>query len=138
MTLLEKSLLPKAAQFSSTRSATSPPPCNRNYCDWSRKNATERVGDAQTRACDVRILAATNRDLTAAVAAGKFREDLLYRLNVIEVTVPPLHSRRRDILPLATRLLQFFARQSGKAILGFTEESRKSRPGSVRLARKRA
>ncbi|HYV36824.1 MAG TPA: sigma-54 dependent transcriptional regulator, partial [Gemmataceae bacterium] len=60
----------------------------------------ERVGDAQTRICDVRILAATNRDLAAAVAAGKFREDLFYRLNVIEVTVPPLRARPSDILPL--------------------------------------
>ncbi len=100
----------------------------------------ERVGDAQTRTCDIRILAATNRDLTAAVAAGKFREDLLYRLNVIEVTVPPLHARRRDILPLATRLLQFFARQTGKAILGFTEEAQAALvqygwPGNVRELR---
>ena len=100
----------------------------------------ERVGDAQTRTCDVRILAATNRDLTAAVAAGKFREDLLYRLNVIEVTVPPLRVRRRDILPLAGGLLQFFARQSGKAALGFTEEAQAALvrypwPGNVRELR---
>jgi NtrC-family two-component system response regulator AlgB len=83
----------------------------------------ERVGDAQTRVSDVRILAATNRDLEAAVAAGKFREDLLYRLNVIEVTVPPLRARPHDILPLAWRLLQFFARQAGKSVLGYTEEA---------------
>ncbi len=74
----------------------------------------ERVGETQTRASDVRILAATNRDLAAAVSAGQFREDLLYRLNVIEVTLPPLRSRPRDILPLADHLLHFFASQSGK------------------------
>jgi len=100
----------------------------------------ERVGDAKTRACDVRILAATNRDLTAAVAAGKFREDLLYRLNVIEVTVPPLRARPHDILPLANRLLQFFAQQSGKTVLGFTAEAqaalvRYQWPGNVRELR---
>ena len=74
----------------------------------------ERVGETQTRASDVRILAATNRDLAVAVSAGQFREDLLYRLNVIEVTLPPLRSRQRNILPLADHLLYFFARQSGK------------------------
>jgi NtrC-family two-component system response regulator AlgB len=100
----------------------------------------ERVGDAQTRVSDVRILAATNRDLAAAVANGKFREDLLYRLNVIEVTVPPLRSRKRDILPLATRLVQFFARESGKAVLGLTEEAQAALvsyawPGNVRELR---
>jgi two-component system, NtrC family, response regulator AlgB len=100
----------------------------------------ERVGDAQTRVCDVRILAATNRDLTAAIAAGKFREDLLYRLNVIEVTVPALRARRHDILPLAGRLLQFFARQSGKAVLGFSDEAQAALvrypwPGNVRELR---
>jgi two-component system, NtrC family, response regulator AlgB len=100
----------------------------------------ERVGDARTRASDVRTLAATNRDLQAAVAAGKFREDLLYRLNVIEVTVPPLRVRRRDILALANRLLQFFARQGAKSVLGFTEEAQAALvqypwPGNVRELR---
>ena len=100
----------------------------------------ERVGDHQTRTCDIRILAATNRDLAAAVAAGKFREDLLYRLNVIEVTVPPLRARRRDILPLASRLLHFFSRQSNKSVLGFSEEANEALirygwPGNVRELR---
>jgi NtrC-family two-component system response regulator AlgB len=100
----------------------------------------ERVGETRTRACDVRILAASNRDLQAAVAAGSFREDLLYRLNVIEVVVPPLRQRRRDLLPLAEHLLQFFARQTGKPVSGFTEEARAALlrypwPGNVRELR---
>ncbi len=100
----------------------------------------ERVGDPRTRASDVRIVAATNRDLDAAVAAGTFREDLLYRLNVIEVTLPPLRERRRDILPLAEHLLGFFARQAGKSIAGFTDEAREALaryawPGNVRELR---
>jgi NtrC-family two-component system response regulator AlgB len=100
----------------------------------------ERVGETQTRACDVRFLAATNRDLEAATAAGKFREDLLYRLNVIEVVLPPLRQRHADIGPLADHLLQFFARQSGKPVSGFTDEARTALlrypwPGNVRELR---
>jgi NtrC-family two-component system response regulator AlgB len=100
----------------------------------------ERVGEARTRASDVRILAATNHDLQANVAAGRFREDLLYRLNVIEVVVPPLRQRRKDILPLADHLLQFFARQTGKPVAGFTDEAREALlrypwPGNVRELR---
>jgi NtrC-family two-component system response regulator AlgB len=83
----------------------------------------ERVGETRTRASDVRILAATNRDLAAAVAAGAFREDLLYRLNVIEVVLPSLRQRRHDLVPLANHLLQFFARQTSKLISGFTDEA---------------
>ena len=72
----------------------------------------ERVGENRTRSADVRIVAATNRDLEAAVKEGRFREDLLYRLNVVEVTVPPLRDRPEDILPLARRFIAFFARQA--------------------------
>jgi NtrC-family two-component system response regulator AlgB len=100
----------------------------------------ERVGDTATRVSDVRTLAATNRNLEQDTATGKFREDLLYRLNVIEVTLPPLRERRSDILPLAEHLLQFFARQTGKPITALTEESkaaflRCSWPGNVRELR---
>jgi two-component system, NtrC family, response regulator AlgB len=100
----------------------------------------ERVGETRTRAGDVRILAATNRNLQVETAAGTFREDLLYRLNVIEITLPPLRQRKKDILPLAEHLLQFFARQTGKAITGFTGEARDaiarySWPGNLRELR---
>ncbi len=97
----------------------------------------ERVGDTRTRVCDIRILAATNRDLAADVAAGRFREDLLYRLNVIELVMPALRERHQDIAPLAEHLLRFFARQAGKTITGFTDEARQAIlkhpwPGNVR------
>jgi two-component system, NtrC family, response regulator AlgB len=100
----------------------------------------ERVGETRTRACDVRILAATNRDLQAAVAAGAFREDLWYRLNVIEVVLPALRERRADVPPLAEHLLEFFARQSGKPVTCFTQEARAALlrypwPGNVREMR---
>ena len=72
----------------------------------------ERVGENRTRSADVRIVAATNRDLEAAVKDGRFREDLLYRLNVVEVTVPPLRERPEDVLPLAQSFVAFFARQA--------------------------
>jgi NtrC-family two-component system response regulator AlgB len=84
----------------------------------------ERVGDTHTFVSNVRVLAASNRALEAEIAAGMFREDLFYRLNVIEVTLPPLRERPRDILPLAEHLLRFFARQSGKPVQGFSAEAR--------------
>ncbi len=100
----------------------------------------ERVGETQTRASDVRILAASSRNLEADAAAGNFREDLLFRLNVIEVTLPPLRQRPHDVLPLAEHLLRFFARGGGKALSGFTPETRAALtayhwPGNVRELR---
>jgi NtrC-family two-component system response regulator AlgB len=100
----------------------------------------ERVGETTTRLANVRILAASNRDLAAEVAAGRFREDLYYRLNVIEIDLPPLRQRPRDILPLARHLLTFFARQMGKAVHLFTPEvevglQRHTWPGNVRELR---
>jgi len=74
----------------------------------------ERVGETRTRAANVRIVAATNRELEAEVKEGRFREDLLYRLNVVEITVPPLRDRPEDILPLARRFIAFFARHAAR------------------------
>ena len=100
----------------------------------------ERVGEPVVRRADVRIVAATNRDLEAEVKAGRFREDLFYRLNVIDLTVPPLRQRRQDVLPLAAGLLAFFARQAGKVVAGFTAEAEAAVqaypwPGNVRELR---
>ena len=72
----------------------------------------ERLGENRTRHADVRVIAATNRDLEAGVQTGLFREDLLYRLNVIEIRVPALRERREDILPLARRFLVSLTRKS--------------------------
>ena len=74
----------------------------------------ERVGENRTRTADVRVVAATNRDLEAAVKEGRFREDLLYRLNVMELTVPPLRERPEDVQALARSFVAFFARQAGR------------------------
>ena len=100
----------------------------------------ERVGETQTRSCNVRILVATNRNLETEIAAGRFREDLFYRLNVIEVTMPPLRQRAADILPLAEHLLRFFAQQNGKGISGLTASAsaalaRYPWPGNIRELR---
>jgi NtrC-family two-component system response regulator AlgB len=105
-----------------------------------QERSYERVGETRTRQGDVRLIAATNHDLESAVAAGRFREDLMYRLNVIEVRLPALRERRRDVLPLAEQLLGFFARQTGKAVTGFTAEAkdaleRHTWPGNLRELR---
>ena len=74
----------------------------------------ERVGESLTRRADVRVVAATNRDLENDVKSGRFRQDLLYRLNVIELHIPPLRERPEDLLLLANRFLTFFARTAGR------------------------
>ncbi len=99
----------------------------------------ERVGETRTRTADVRLIAATNRDLDAAAAEGAFREDLLFRLNVVELTMPPLRDRT-DLLSLAEHLLSFLAGQLGKKIDGFTEDARQAMlrypwPGNLRELR---
>lgn len=80
----------------------------------------ERVGETKTRRANVRVISATNRDLTQAVAAGKFREDLFYRLNVISLRLPPLRERINDLQKIALGHLAFFAGHSGKAVRDFT------------------
>jgi NtrC-family two-component system response regulator AlgB len=97
----------------------------------------ERVGDYATRKADVRLIAATNVDLERAVREGRFREDLLYRLNVIQIEIPPLRERPEDIVPLAEKLLAFFERRGHRPIIGFTPEAiealkRYAWPGNVR------
>ena len=100
----------------------------------------ERLGESVSRKADVRIIAATNAELESRVAEGRFREDLFYRLNVINVTVPPLRERPEDILPLSTVFLAHFNRVNRKTIIGFTEEAQQALmqyawPGNVRELR---
>jgi two-component system response regulator HydG len=83
----------------------------------------ERVGGNETIKVDVRIIAATNRDLTSEVQTGRFREDLYYRLNVVNIEMPPLRARPSDLLPLATHFLQRFAKENGKRIEGFADDA---------------
>ena len=97
----------------------------------------ERLGATQTRKVDVRVVAAANVDLEAAVAAGTFRRDLLYRLNVYPIRIPPLRERSEDIEPLAQHVLQRFAALHDKRVAGFTDRAldamrRHSWPGNVR------
>jgi len=100
----------------------------------------ERVGENRTRRADVRVVAATNRDLEVDVAEGRFREDLLFRLNVIEVSVPPLRDRPEDIAHLARGFLSFFARAAGRRPPDLSPEAEAALlaydwPGNVRELR---
>ena len=83
----------------------------------------ERLGDPSTRKADVRVVSATHRDLEAEVRAARFREDLLYRINVIQVEIPPLRDRLQDLEELAAQLLAFYGRLHHRRFLGFTEEA---------------
>ena len=97
----------------------------------------ERVGSSQTRKVDVRVIAATNANLKAEVAAGRFREDLLFRLNTIEIHLPRLRDRREDILPLARHFLKRYADRYRRALTGFSDDAAQALrsyewPGNVR------
>ena len=102
-----------------------------------QEHELQRVGGQETIRVDVRIIVATNRDLEEEVAAGRFREDLYYRLNVVELEVPPLRDRHGDIPLLATYFLRRFADKNNRAVSGITPEcmdilNRYPWPGNVR------
>jgi DNA-binding NtrC family response regulator len=102
-----------------------------------QERAFERVGGNETLKADVRIVAATNRDLKAEIEAGRFREDLFYRLNVVSLELPPLRKRKRDIPALATFFLKRYASENGKANLSMGAEALEQLaayawPGNVR------
>jgi DNA-binding NtrC family response regulator len=97
----------------------------------------ERVGSSQTRHVDVRLISATNAAIEEEVAAGRFRQDLFFRLNTVEIRVPPLRERRDDIAPLATHFLRMQTKRYRKQISGFDAAALKALldhawPGNVR------
>jgi two-component system response regulator HydG len=97
----------------------------------------QRVGGEEVLRVDVRVMAATNRDLRAEIESGRFREDLYYRLNVVTLAVPALRERREDIPLLAQHFLDSFAEKNRKHIKGFTPQAmdrlvRYHWPGNVR------
>src|SRR5262249_4522628 len=99
-----------------------------------------RLGGTRPIKADVRVIAATNRDLSAAVARREFREDLFYRVNVFDINIPPLRGRRQDLLPLTERFLLEFANASGRAPAALTADAREALlsyrwPGNVRELR---
>ncbi|MGA3162610.1 MAG: sigma-54 dependent transcriptional regulator [Verrucomicrobiota bacterium] len=100
----------------------------------------ERVGSNKTLTADVRLITATNKNLEELVKAGSFREDLFFRLRVVEITLPPLRARTGDIPLLAQGFLSEFARENGKAVNSFTSDALEllmnySWPGNVRELR---
>ncbi len=102
-----------------------------------QERAVRPVGATQELPVDVRVMAATNRDIEADVAAGKFRSDLYYRLNVLRLSLPPLRERREDVPVLAESFVRRFADELGKEIAGFTPDAVRalqsySFPGNVR------
>src|SRR5262249_53471806 len=102
-----------------------------------QERVLRRVGGTENINVDVRIVAATNQELEQGVARGSFREDLFYRLNVIQIRLPPLRERKDDIPLLAQHFLAQYARELGKPVQGLTEEAMQlllsySWPGNVR------
>jgi len=102
-----------------------------------QEGESRRVGDTRVRKCDVRIIAATNRDLEAAVRDGLFREDLFFRLNVIPIHLPPLRERREDIPPLSVHLLQRLCDAHKRSVTGISPQALRifmnyDWPGNVR------
>ncbi len=97
----------------------------------------ERLGGTKSISADVRVLAATNRDLETAVREGQFRADLYFRLRVIEITVPPLRERREDIIDLAEHFRQHYCEETGYGPSGFSERAKQAMreyqwPGNIR------
>ena len=97
----------------------------------------ERIGGVETIEVDTRVVTATNRDLSAMVAEGKFREDLFYRLDVVTVHLPPLRERTEDIPPLVNHYLAYFAKENGRADLSISESAMSALcsypwPGNIR------
>lgn len=114
-----------------------PPPMQVKLLRTLQEREVRRVGENRTRPVDVRVLAATNRDLAGEVNAARFRQDLYYRLRVVELRVPPLRERREDVLPLARTFLARASARLDRKVSGFTPQAanqllRYPWPGNVR------
>ena len=103
--------------------ATAPPELQVKLLRILEEGAFERVGDSRTRHVDVRLVAAANEELSEAVAAGRFRADLYYRINVVRIEVPPLRTRPGDIPLLAHRFLERFAGRHGRDVTGIDADA---------------
>ncbi|HEY1584349.1 MAG TPA: sigma 54-interacting transcriptional regulator, partial [Polyangia bacterium] len=114
-----------------------PPALQAKLLRFVQDHEFERIGENQTRRADVRIVAATNRDLDDEVKAGRFRQDLLYRLNTFELVVPPLRERREDIVAMARRFVAFFGKKTRAQLTTEAEAAlmRYDWPGNVRELR---
>ncbi len=113
------------------------PPMQAKLLRVLQEHEFERVGGTRTIHVDIRLIAATNRDLEQAIKQGAFREDLYYRLNVVRLRVPPLRERREDIPLLANWFVRKFSEQTGRAVKGLSREARAMLvaydwPGNVR------
>jgi DNA-binding NtrC family response regulator len=105
-----------------------------------QERTLRRVGGTRDIKVDVRVIAATNRSLDAAVREGRFREDLFYRVSVIPITIPPLRERPEDVIPLARHFLALATRESRKGLKGFTADAERRLlgypwPGNIRELR---
>jgi DNA-binding NtrC family response regulator len=114
-----------------------PPSAQTKLLRVLQEGELERIGDTKTRQVDVRLVAATNMDLTEAVRDGRFRKDLFYRLNVFPVTIAPLRERREDVPLLVQRFIDKYAAREGKRIAGVTDKAMQALlgyawPGNVR------
>ena len=105
------------------KSGKFPIPCRSNCFGYYRTREICMVGDTKTRKVDVRILAATNKDLTSLVKKNIFREDLYFRLNVINIEAPPLRERDDDILILASHFAEKFIKEMDRTPVKFTERA---------------
>ncbi len=102
-----------------------------------QEGEVERLGDRRSRKVDVRLIAATNRDLHQLVREGQFRTDLFYRLNAYQINIPPLRERTEDIRPLVKKFLEKYQVIHGKKLAGFTDKAKKALlsygwPGNIR------
>ncbi len=99
------------------------PPMQVKLLRFLQERTIRRIGGITDISVDVRIIAATNKDLGRLAAEGKYREDLYYRINVVEIHLPPLRDRREDILPISEHFLRKYSVQLGKNLKGFSQEA---------------